>query len=87
VNGKNKCTAKLVSGTVSFKAASSSVRALLSRHGAVYAGGRAAIAKGRLSLRLAPLRKLRAGHYVLTLISGSGRHEHIYSQSFALGRT
>jgi hypothetical protein len=87
VNGKNKCTTKLVSGTVSFKAASSRVRALLSRHGAVYADGTAAFAKGRLSLRLAPLRKLRAGRYVLTLISGSGRHKHIHSESFTLGHT
>jgi DNA-binding beta-propeller fold protein YncE len=79
---KKKCKAKLVSGTVKFT--TSSVRALLSRNGKVFAAGIARDRHGRLSLRLAPLRKLRSGRYTLTLISGSGSHESIRTQSFTL---
>ena len=60
-------------------------QATLSRHGAVYAIGRPASVRGRLSLRLTPLRSLRPGKYTLTLISGSGRHETIRSEAFTLG--
>jgi len=56
-----------------------------SRHGLVFAAGLARVARGRLSLRLTPLRKLRPGHYTLTLISGAGSHEMIRSEAFTLG--
>lgn len=80
---KQHCTTKTESGTVSFM--TSSAHATLSRHGAVYAIGSAASVRGHLSLRLTPLRKLRAGRYTLTLISGSGRQETISSEAFTLG--
>jgi hypothetical protein len=81
---KKKCTSKLVSGTVKFTATGASAHAMLSRHGKVYAAGTARVGHGRLSLRLQPLRKLRAGHYTLTLILGSGRHETVRTESFTL---
>jgi hypothetical protein len=82
VGGKQKCTTKLVSGTVTFTAASA--RATLSRHGVVYAAGTASTARGRMSLRLTPLRSLRPGKYTLTMVSGAGKHETIRSESFTL---
>jgi len=35
-------------------------------------------------MRLEPLRRLRPGHYTLTLITGSGVHERIRSERFTL---
>jgi DNA-binding beta-propeller fold protein YncE len=84
VGKKQKCTTKLVSGTVKFTAIGSSARATLSRHGVVYAKGTARTARGRMSLRLTPLRSLRPGKYTLTLISGRGSRETIRSESFTL---
>jgi hypothetical protein len=81
---KQKCTTKLVSGTVKFTATDSSAHATLSRHGAVYAAGTESSTSAGMSLRLTPLRKLRPGHYTLTLISGAGKHETIRSESFTL---
>jgi hypothetical protein len=81
---KKKCTTKVVSGTVKITATGASAHAMLSRHGKVYAAGTARVGHGRLSLRLQPLRKLRAGHYTLTLIAGSGRHETVRTESFTL---
>lgn len=77
-----KCTTKLVSGTVKFTASGAS--ATLSRNGVVYAAGTASRVRGHMSLRLAPLRKLRHGHYRLTLVSGSGSKETIHSEAFTL---
>jgi DNA-binding beta-propeller fold protein YncE len=78
-----KCTTRLVSGPVTFKAASA--RATLARRGLVYASGTAVAAgRGHMSLRLIPLRKLRPGRYTLTLIAGAGRHETIRRESFTL---
>lgn len=85
VKGKQHCTTKLVSGTVRFTAAASAAKATLSRRGVVFASGSALITRGRMSLRLAPLRPLRPGKYTLTLVSGSGEHERISSESFTLG--
>jgi hypothetical protein len=82
---KQHCTTKLVSGTVKFTTTGKSAKATLSRHGAVFAAGMARVAHGRLSLRLTPLRRLRPGHYTLTLIGGTGRHETIRTESFTLG--
>lgn len=82
--GKQHCKTKLVSGTVSFMTAGSAAKATLSRRGRVYGTGTARIAHGRISLRLVPLRSLRPGRYTLTLISGSGRHEKIRTESFTL---
>jgi len=84
VKGKQHCTAKLVSGTVKFTAVGSSAQATLSRHGVVYAAGTARTARGRLSLRLLPVRRLQPGTYTLTLISGAGRRERISTESFTL---
>jgi hypothetical protein len=79
---KQHCTTKTESGTVSF--ATSFAHATLSRHSAVYAIGSAASVRGHLSLRLTPLRSLRPGKYTLTLVSGTGKHEAIRSESFTL---
>ncbi|HEY1450987.1 MAG TPA: hypothetical protein VGF47_08540, partial [Solirubrobacteraceae bacterium] len=79
-----RCTTQLVSGPVTFNATTSSTHAVLARRGRVYASGYARFFHGRLSLRLAPVRKLRPGRYRLTLISGNGRRETIRSESFTL---
>jgi hypothetical protein len=84
VKGKQRCTTKLVSGTVKFTTGGLPAQATLSRHGVVYAAGTARLARGRMSLRLLPVRSLRPGKYTLTLISGAGRHETIRSESFTL---
>jgi DNA-binding beta-propeller fold protein YncE len=84
VNGKQHCTTKLVSGTVKFVATGSAAHATLSRHGVVFASGSALATRGRMSLRLVPLRLLRPGEYTLTLISGAGEHKRISSESFTL---
>lgn len=84
VKGKQHCTAKLVSGTTKFMAAGLAARATLSRHGVVYAAGTARTARGRISLRLLPVQRLRPGKYTLTLISGTGRRERISTESFTL---
>ena len=62
----------------------SSAQATLSRHGAVYAAGTARVARGRISLRLLPVRRHRGGRYTLTLVAGSGAHGGIRSESFTL---
>jgi DNA-binding beta-propeller fold protein YncE len=85
VKGKQHCTTKLVSGTVKFTTTGLAAQATLSRHGVVYAAGTARLGHGRMSLRLLPVRRLRSGKYTLTLISGTGRHEKISSESFTLG--
>ncbi len=84
VKGKQHCTTKLVSGTVKFTTAGSSTKATLSRHGMVYAAGTAGLSRGRMSLRLTPLRKLQPGRYTLTLISGTGKHKRISRESVIL---
>ena len=53
-------------GTASYRLTTSS------RH--TVATGTITIGKARLSLRLP--RRLRAGHYVLTVITGNGKHRH-----------
>jgi hypothetical protein len=84
VKGRQRCTTKLVSGTVRFTTSGASAHATLSRHGLVYAAGTARLAHGRTSLRLLPLRSLQPGKYTLTLISGTGRHKRIITESFML---
>lgn len=84
VKGKQRCTAKFVSGTVKFTISGQSARATLSRHGVVYAAGTARIARGRTSLRLLPVHRLRPGRYTLRLISGTGRHRRISTELFTL---
>jgi hypothetical protein len=80
-----ECTTKLVSGTVKFTTSGMAASAALSRHGHVFAAGAARLEPyGRVRLRLAPLRKLRAGRYTLTLISGTGSHERIKREAFTL---
>jgi Collagen triple helix repeat (20 copies) len=82
--GRQQCTAKLVSDTVKVTTTGSAARVTLSRRGVVYAAGTARLGRGRMSLRLLPVRRLRPGGYTLTLISGAGRHERISSESFTL---
>lgn len=84
VNGKQRCTTKLVSGTLKFSTSGVAAQATLSRHGVVYAAGTARTMRGRMSLRLLPVRRLRPGKYTLTLLSGVGRHERISSELFTL---
>jgi hypothetical protein len=60
---RNKCTTKLVSGTVKFTTSSAVRRASLSRAGVLYATG-TVTNKG---LKLHALRRVRAGRYTLTL--------------------
>jgi Collagen triple helix repeat (20 copies) len=84
VKGKHHCTTKLVTGTVKFAATGSAAKATLSRRGVVFASGSALATRGRISLRLVPLRLLRPGKYMLTLIRGSGGHKRIISESFTL---
>lgn len=84
IKGKQHCTTKLVSGTAKFTTTGLTAQATLSRHGVVYAAGTAHTARGRMSLRLTPLRSLRPGKYTLTLIGGAGKHETIRSESFTL---
>jgi Divergent InlB B-repeat domain/Collagen triple helix repeat (20 copies) len=85
---KLQCTTRLVSGTVKFTATGSTARALLSRHGVVFAAGTAAHSRAHLPLRLRllPVHRLRPGRYTLTLISGSGSHERIRREPFTLRR-
>jgi DNA-binding beta-propeller fold protein YncE len=84
VGKRQKCTAKLVSGTVSFTTVGAPIQARLSRHGVVYAAGTARTARGHVSLRLLPVRTLRPGKYTLTLTSGSGPHKKTISEPFTL---
>jgi hypothetical protein len=84
VKGKQHCTTKLVSGTIKFTVTGSAAQATLSRHGVVFASGSALATRGRMSLRLVPLRRLRRGKYTLTLISGSGKLKRISNESFTL---
>jgi hypothetical protein len=84
VKGKQRCTTKLVSGTAKFTTTGLAAQAALSRRGVVYAAGTAHTARGRMSLWLTPLRSLRPGKYTLTLLSGTGKHETIRSESFTL---
>jgi hypothetical protein len=84
LKGKQRCTARLVSGAVKFTAAGLAAQATLSRRGVVYAAGTARVTHGGMSLRLAPVRRVRPGSYTLTLISGRGSHERITSEPFTL---
>ena len=84
VKGRQRCTTKLVSGTVTFTTAGRAAQATLSRHGVVYGAGTARTAHGRTSLRLLPVRRLRPGRYTLTLIGGAGSHRRIATESFTL---
>jgi hypothetical protein len=79
-----QCTAKLVSATVKFTASGTAASVMLSRHGVVYAAGTARVSHKGTSLRLRPLRRLRAGRYALTLISGTGPRERIRREVFTL---
>ena len=84
VKGKQHCTAKLVSGTTKFTTTGLAVQATLFRHGVVYAAGTARTARGRTSVRLLPVRRLRPGRYTLILSSGAGKHKRIRSMAFTL---
>jgi len=84
VRGRLRCTARLVSGTISFRTTGHGARAKLSRHGVVYAAGVARLAHGHTSLRLLPVHPLRAGRYTLTLTRGSGPHRRVSSELFTL---
>ena len=85
VKGKTKtvkkCTTQLTSSPVSFTTASA--RATVSRGGHVYATG--ALREGKLTLRIS--RALRAGRYVLTLTTATGRDKQTTRQSIMVGET
>ena len=67
---QQKCTTKLVSGTVKFTTGSANIRATVSRAGVVYATWLAlSIGAGRWQLVLNDRRTLRPGRYRLTLRS------------------
>jgi hypothetical protein len=66
---QQKCSAKLVSGPVTFTTSGAAAHATLSRRGVVYATGSAR--DGRT--RLVAGRPLRPGRYTLTLASARGR--------------
>jgi hypothetical protein len=68
---RNKCTAKLVSGTVRFTTTSVVRRASLTRGGVLYATG-IVTNKG---LALHALRRVRAGRYTLTLRYRQGHRQ------------
>jgi len=80
-----KCSTKQVPGPVTLTATGSGARVTLSRRGAVYAVGIAqGRPHGRLRMRLDAFRRLRAGRYTLTLITGSGAHERVRSERFTI---
>jgi hypothetical protein len=64
------CTAKLVSGTVTFQTAPRTATATLSRLGRVYATGRIALGSRTSLAELTPAGKLAPGRYVLTATRG-----------------
>lgn len=77
-----RCTAKLIPGPV--KLPITAARAVLTRHGVVFATGTATATHGPLRLALVPLRGLRPGRYTLTLISGTGRHQRVLREALML---
>jgi hypothetical protein len=68
---RNKCTTKLVSGTVKFTTSSVVRRASLTRDGVLYATG--VVTKNGLNLHA--LRRVRAGRYTLTLRYRQGHRQ------------
>jgi hypothetical protein len=79
VNGKRrthqKCTGRLVSGTVKFTTGTASARASIFRGRIIYAtGASVAIGDGRTQLLLNDLRVLHPGRYTLTVRSRHQRH-------------
>jgi hypothetical protein len=72
---QQKCTARLVSGTVNFTIRAASVHATISRGRVVYAiGASVNVGRGHTRLMLTDLRRLNRGRYTLTLRS---RHHRI----------
>jgi hypothetical protein len=67
---EQKCTGKLVSGTVKFTTSGKVVKATLSRTGRVYATGTARMGKRTTEGALKLERTLTAGRYTLTLSRG-----------------
>jgi hypothetical protein len=59
-------------------------RASLSRAGVVYATGSARRVDGRTRLVLSSARRLAAGRYTLTLVSGHGSREHVVNEVFTI---
>jgi hypothetical protein len=71
---QQKCTGRLVSGTIKFTTAASD-HATLSRGRVIYARGTSvALGHERSQLLLADLRPLHHGRYTLTLRSRHGQH-------------
>ncbi len=64
---EQKCTGKLVSGTIKFTATGTIVKARLSRAGHVYASGTARIGSSKTEGALTIRRRLTGGRYTLTL--------------------
>jgi len=81
VKGKNKCRTQLTSSPQTFT--TKAARASVSRAGHVYATG--SLHDGRLTLHAAS--GLRAGHYTLTLTTGTGANKHITKKSLTVAKT
>jgi hypothetical protein len=71
---RQQCTARLVSGKITFMTTAAGARATVSRGRVVYATGVAvATGAGRLQLLLQDVRRIRRGGYELTLRTSHGR--------------
>jgi len=78
---KNKCSTKLVSGTVTFTTSSAVRHASISRGDVLYATG-LVTSKG---LVLHALRKVKAGRYTLTVRYRQGDRQMVKRSQIALG--
>ena len=82
-----KCTGRLVSGTIKFTATALSVHATISRGRLVYAAGASLpMGHGRSQLLLADLRPLRSGRYTLTVRTRHGGRRVTRRMAITIGR-
>ncbi|MFZ0664643.1 MAG: choice-of-anchor D domain-containing protein, partial [Acidimicrobiales bacterium] len=74
VKGKQRCTAKLVSGTIKLEAARLTARAVLSQKGRVVATGTVRTVDSHVEFMSNSSRILPRGRYTLTITRKAGRH-------------
>jgi hypothetical protein len=74
VRGKQKCTTKVVSGTISFTTASDALKATLSRHGRLTATGTVRSVDGHTEFVSNDSGVLSSGRYMLTITRKTGGH-------------
>jgi HYDIN/CFA65/VesB family protein/collagen triple helix repeat protein len=89
INHRNvqKCTGRLVSGTIKFTASPVRVRATLARGRLVYAtGADVPMGRGRSQLLLTDLRQLHPGRYTLTVRTRHGRRWTTRRRAITIGR-